>query len=822
MTASGIIKHQVEVGPLIGSGVLNINLPRVAARHESGGEASATSLGSLSPYIELAHPNTGNLIEGWKWDQRTWSDKTNDNNASTIPANWDPTTSGITEAYFQSGIGSNRDLELEGIHVVPSSGINEEGIVNVWAPEVRHGWYYDFSEDSYLFSDDSEILYTTYNSVVPGLNLTTASGFTELTLNASLKVGVPITAEQWKWDSLEGKYEIFRELRRKINFTGQRDDDNVRASTYNSSKEEILFENVDRDFDEFVVSTSGVVPKIIFSNNYGEEIGSGTAPSGLEIVGISNGNANQQFHTEYAPLDSLLDTKVYSYITTSGTLTEWETVDGNATLSGNQVHLDTDLGILEFGDPTVTGVNAPSAGSTIGVNYWTSVKVEFEPEFSSDTVLATEASINPIYRRNSRGFVYLSTQLEDPTSIELSADLTEIQSNIFGPIFIGNSYAPVVATVKDRRGQLLESQSVRFFITSNPVAGTFGNLGENIISPTDEFGQARAFYNPPRGINEIAESITASGFSIDNSPTLPGLTQTTTFHTENLLIEGDTDDVFLYQVFTDDYLQGGFNHDVGTTSAEQVEEYYRQYFIDNDIYGRLGVNPTDSGLYSFAGVPSVDGAITDSAIWEYYHRLQWDLSRPSIFSSSAGQGRRVLVAALDSGMLNPHTLLPGAVGPVQPVLIESPTDGEYDVIFDTSATTIPEPTGTGPVPSGTLHSYLLVAPTTVSIQASVFNERLNQNILSNEISIKLNIPPYLSGLWILDSINETEIDEISSVLSTVTASGQKIPLGFRLRSSNVTLAAALDGVTFLDVNEVVTSGTLGHQVSVDIPDLFPV
>jgi hypothetical protein len=154
-------------------------------------------------------------------------------------------------------------------------------------------------------------------------------------------------------------------------------------------------------------------------------------------------------------------------------------------------------------------------------------------------------------------------------------------------------------------------------------------------------------------------------------------------------------------------------------------------------------------------------------------------------------------------MLDPHTFTYSAVGPFQPVNVENPSEGVYDIVFNTSAYQLPQPpaSNTGPLlPSGTLHNYFVVAPTSVDVQAYVINHRLNRVVDSNEISIQLKIPPYLSGLWTIDAINQNHINEISSLLTGMVASGQRVPLGFRLRSSTVTLAAALDGVTFLDMN----------------------
>lgn len=788
------------------SGVLVYNIPVVPARTEPGEEAYCAALGSFSTYVNSVHPNTENLIEGWHWDERTWTDEYTDNEVMCLPAVWDPTTSGITQSYFQSGIGSNHDLELMSIKFLPSSGLNEVGVYRVWAPEINHGYYYDYEDQGYLFSDDSEVQTVSYSGIVTGI--TTATNFNEVTLSGFPKTGIPIQVSRMIWDNTLGKYEISTNLRKKINFTGTRDENLSRQSTYDSNTQGILWDNIDQDEQEFIVTYSGDYPKIICNNQYVELVGSGVSVTGLEFIGISDGSAGQQFHTLYSPIDSTMDMEIYSYITTSGTITSWEPIDTDVNMSGYQVRVDYDLGTLEFADPSVSGQYVPSAGSTIGIRYWKTLRVEYEPQNTGDTVVATEVSVNPIYRRSARGFIYLSNKLEDPASIVLEAQLPEIQTDIFGPLYIGNTYAPIIATVYDVNGQELEGQTVTFSIISDPVVGSFGGTNISTISVTDYKGEARSFYNPPRSINDIGEDITASGWSYENYPTDPeysGLAQITTLHTENILIEGDVNDIFLYEVHVDDPLQGYLDVTQDHNNLDiQLSGYYTSFFQEQEIYGPTGLDP--SGL-----------SPTENAIeWEATHRLIWELSRPTIFQPNTGMGRKKLVSALDATMLNPHDFTQGAVGPIQPINVTSAVVGEYDVVFDTSTYSIPIPTGTQyPTPSGTLYSYFLVAPTTVTMQASVFNERLNQNILSNEISVKLNIPSYLSGLWILDAINQSHIDEISAVLASgITASGQRIPLGFRLRSSNITLAAALDGITFLDVNVPVMSG-LGHQININ-------
>ena len=157
-----------------------------------------------------------------------------------------------------------------------------------------------------------------------------------------------------------------------------------------------------------------------------------------------------------------------------------------------------------------------------------------------------------------------------------------------------------------------------------------------------------------------------------------------------------------------------------------------------------------------------------------------------------GMGKKTIITTFDSDALNPHTYEDGALVPMQPAIIENVGGTEYDLIYDTSSYSIP-------LPSGILNSYMVVAPCSISLQASVYNSKINRTIYSNEIEVQLDIPPYAKGLWELELLNSLQLNEISSLITTAME-GKKVPLGFRIKSSNVTLAAALGGVTFLDIN----------------------
>jgi hypothetical protein len=754
--------------------------------------AGSKLLGSESKYVATAHPATNNKIEGWRWDERIWAAREFENSEALINPIWDPLTSGITSSYFQSGIGDGRDLELESVEQVYVSGLHDTlaSIFKPWIPVVRHGWYYDYDQEHYLFSDQSKTEYVTRSGVEVGLNRTIDNSPNQVALNGHPKVGTPVQARQWGWNRDKGKYTVAIDFNKVVEFTGLHDEDLSRLSTYDSNREAILWDNVDITDPEIVVTYSGVVasgyPTVVLNNQYVQEIGGGVLSSGLDALGNTTGEDNERFYLSWSPVDRTMSVDVYTYTTAAdfrdGHYTQWEGVPIDSTFSGLQVGVDFDLGFIEFGDATNSGLQQiiPSGGDYVGAHYWRTVAIDYEPEEATDLVRGYETNLNPIYRKSGQGFVYLATEDQYPARIELTAVLPLKAEDSYGPLYIGNAYAPVIATVYSEKDELLEDQEVTFQITSTPVVGHYGGSEVETTGTTNANGEARAFYHPPSSIDDIGEIVTASGMTIDASPVIPsGATETTTFRTESLIFNGTENDVFLYQVETDDPIMGIVYSGMDTDSATQTAEYYRGWFEDQGIYGPTGL------------VLDGDTPETNAQAWEASRRMLYDLVRPSLFGT--GPGKKTIVSALDSEALNPHTFEAGAISPVQPAVVDYLGDSIYDSIFDTSDYSIP-------LPSGTVYGYFLISPSVVTLQAYAYNSKLKRNITSNEIEVSLDIPPYAKGLWEVELLNSLIDDEISPLL-TAAMEGKNVPLGWRIRSSNVTLAGALNGVTFLDLNK---------------------
>ena len=764
-------------------------------------------LGQDSRYVTQPHPRTGAMIKGFKWDRRMWSKDDTENWDSYVEPLWDPTISGVSKSYFQSGIGDNVDLKLMDVIEVPSSGLYQQEMFRPWAPVVKHGFFYDFDEEYFLFSDASKTAFATYSGAVVGINRNLATSFNEIELSDFLKPGVIVRGRQWEYNRDTGEYDISIDFRKKASFTGLRDPVTLaRAETFDSDRNCIWFPDVDKTDPEFMVMYSGTAasgfqtsfPTIVLNDQYVQQIGGATVPGSMYILGITQGDGAEVFQTTFSPIDRTMGIEVYTYLSdiaaSSGQYVQWQGVSNEEDPIGYRVAVDYDMGTVRFGDPTYSGMGqvTPSGGHYVAARYWRTIELEYEPEHTTDLVTGTETNLNPIYRKGSQGFVHISPRDDNPASIILRAEEREISPDTFGPIYVGISYLPVVATVYNETGQVIEDETVRFEITSLPVMGLFSGGETTSTGVTDQNGEALAFYRPPRSIEEIAEVCTEDDMTTDNAPTIPdGATQTVTFRLDELALRGTESEVFLYSVMRDDLIQGDYYNTVGNTTTEQTIEYYKQFFSADGLYGPLGIETGGTE-------PS-----TNAVVWEAMRRMIWDLQRPTIFG--VGSGRKTIVAFLDAEARNPHTLAAGCIYPFQPSVIESVDGGGFDIIYDTSTYTLDVPTGID-----YLYGYMIVGPTLVKMKAYAYNERLRRNIYSNEITVNIGIPPYAKGVWEIELLNTVADDEISPLLTAVME-GDMVPFGWRIRSTNVTLAGAISAVTFLDKNQPYNSNVWGHD-----------
>tara|TARA_Y100000310_G_scaffold342462_1_gene445843 strand:- start:1528 stop:4020 length:2493 start_codon:yes stop_codon:yes gene_type:complete len=808
------IVHQFEVAVIGATSEPAYLYGLEPARGQSSGVDYPGSIGVRSNWVENQHPETKTPIAGWKWDHRLWSLDEDENWHENIPWCMDPSVSGITASYFQKGMGAGRDLELLDIEETLCSGMSEVSIYRPFTPVVNHGWFFLSSAKEYLHADDGVVTATSWDNDVTGVS----GAFSQVELAYIPKDTVPITARQYYWNSSTATYHVYREWNKRFAFTGLRDADDARQITIDPGNGEIFWDNLDPDLYEFILTTSGMkngdrtAPDLIFNQKAvtqpsGLVVG-GVYPSDIEVLGISDGTADQEFHTYYSPVDSGMPHFCFSFLTapdifmdTTGIanlyngyvggglipsgvavpasgITEWLVRREGTVPSGYMTTWDFEMGLVRFDDIV------PPAGEYVAVAYYNNVRVDYEAIDTEDDVRGFEANINPLHRHVGEGFVTMSRGFHPPTRIVLTSALDQIDDTTYGPLDMGSAYAALEATVYGPQGETLEGEVVTFEISSSPAIGAFGS-NVSVTAITNQDGKAFAYYNPPKTIDEVGEEITFSSCTEVVGSTL-------TLRTSSMSFVGGLDEVRVYQTNIDDYTVGAFDTSVTPDDyTAQRDAYYDTYLTSQGISGPTGTPVSD---------------YISGKTWEELHREVRSFLEPLIHREAAANvGSRHLVATWSATALNPHDFVAGAWVPKKPDTITEISEGVWDVQFDTSVDAMPLPTASNTTPSGVLYSYYLVAPTTVLFEASAVNEATNQIITSNEVGIQLSIPDHMDGVWLLDEINQVHIDEISSTLISIAASNQEVPLGWRLPSTNLSLAAMLGGVIFVDKNPEYTA-----------------
>lgn len=717
------------------------------------------AIGFDSIFDGTPHPGTGNLIEGWEWDQRVWASELELNNIEFAPTIWDPSTAALREADFQSGVGGGRDAKILQVNEVFPSGER-----TTWAPIVNHGDYFIHDDGFYLYSDSS-VTQIIPEGTLSGVNLTT--------LDHNPKDGIPISVTKWKWNQELARYDKGLEFEHKFEFTGERITPSGARKDTRDDDGNILFANIDDSVPEFVVDSRSEPFTLYLNSDYIEEHGVTPSVSGLadmELLGVALGIDNEEFNTQFSPTISGTF-RVVTFFDEAGPFQEWTIVD-EITTSG-QATFDYDLGVVKFGEGEFFH---PAGGEKVAAYYKSSVSVEYEIDNTIDTIRAIEADVNPMGRTSGDGFLYLKREIIEPFAIQLEAEAPLISPSFYGPVFLGTGFLRVFATVTSRTGEPVEGAEVTFFQTNG--VGSFSGGATSVTSDSNFGGIARTTFNIPRDVSSIGGigEVVNSGFPLPDQ---------TTITLSGVDLVGDATKWQIYKVWTNDPVLG----------VDSVRDYYIQYFEEEAIYfevSGVGTHPTAQ-------------LEADGTGWENTHRLLTGLLTPTTYNAAFRNGRKQLVVTYDDDAIDPHTGEFGAFVPLRPLSYAIGGDGSTSVIV---SGLLEEP---GTAVNDRLAGYFIAGPTVATLQASVYNERLGQTIFSNEIEVEIRVPPSMDGTVLVESLNEVQKSGIFEGFTTIPTAGT-LPLGFRLRSTGVTLAGVLGGLTYLDVNR--PTEVVGHAFEV--------
>lgn len=728
--------------------------------------------GSRSAYVNNIHPGSGLTINGWEYDNRMWPADDSDY-TSSITGLTNPDLSKVPSSDYQAGVGSGDACTVEDLTNILISGFIEN-----WIPEIEHGKWYDQDREYYLFSDQVRSEYPIVANTVSGCGYVDLAEFP--------KDAVPILARTYRWDSTVEKYLVYKNYIKKVYFTGSKlTPTGPRQSTWNADSQSIIFGNIDPSFDEFVLQWSDVgnPPRAIFNKDVigliGVTVVSGPTLLQSEDAGLSDGSDRQYFHSKYSPVDKTAAIEIFTYTTDPAVRQAWTIVPA-FTHTGHQVMFDYDLGIAQFGT-AVDGDAIPAATAHIMLHYNYTADLSYETSDSQGihTAFNTNADCNPMTRTNNRGFIVIDRTELIPATIELAADTTEISLDTFGPINIGNILLPLKATVSSKSGMPIEHAKVTFELLDSPLIGHFTNGTASISSYSNNNGTATSYYDTPNSLDDVSEFIPIAGYSTSGGNTI--LTTTTLKMTPTLR------DVFIYSVWNDDFTQG---IDIGSNTTlqaglmtTQLSDYYKAFFTAEGIYGPTGLDP---------GTGNPEGLLQSGASWwENRRRILEVLLTPTSYNRALRNGRKQIITTWSSSGLDPHYQETGALVPLTPSSITNVTGRTYHTQYNGVVLTAP---GTG-----NLDGYLLISPASVLVRAKTVDAFSNKTIYSNTITIKLQVGDALNGTVYIDDINAVPAAIVPYVLNGGD-NGKILPLGFKIRQTGVTLASAVQRVTYIDIN----------------------
>ena len=769
------------------------------------------TIGLSSSYVDTEHPGSNKKIEGWKWDERIWPTDGEFDAVAHAPSIWDPSLSGLDDDYLQAGYGDNRDLLLLDIDEIV---VDETG---VWVPTVHHGFFYTYGDEWYLYSDSHLTEFFTVTGVENGQQV--------LTLSRAYKPTIPIQVRSFKYNRVLARHEIYRDFRKKVEFSDS------------------------PTGPEFMLDVSTNPPKLILDNVYDDEVGvsitltaSGTADPddlvSLDIIGISNGEADQTFPLTYSPVDpdSALDIWTWGSSDRPSQWTILDPLDDFTPGSGLEVKVDKERGIATFGDYDIESAigsgKIPSAGHRIGAHYTIGTEVKYEPADTTNEIQAYTADVNPIQSSISRGFIQVNTDFIEPASLTLSANLT--LSGSFYQIELGNNVGELIANVIDAVGNAVNGQQVHFEIL-DPIVGSFGGTLTSTVAATDGNGDASTLYTSPLTIDDAGNTTIEVFHSGSDSVVLA----------EGLTVPTSLDSIYIYKVHESDEVLGIRDTD--------LDDYYTDYLAEQGI--TAGSQATRE--YEVSGFREV-----------------YDLGTPVVYTDSEiGIGKKtIVITAAKTDVMNPHTgvIDLSAFAPLNPASASNTgttTAPVLSLVYSNVTLDLP---GTGDT-----KAYFVVGNSTTRVRAYV-TKTSGERIYSNTINLEISIPDAINGTYYsqvlsdipdglltaarnINNFTTVEIEATSGIDSYyrdylderlyVPASGvhedyvdwflrtkrgdtlglleltlappdglgdsaysgldnvipvdspSEIPVGFRLRTTGVTIASALDQVTYIDLND---------------------
>jgi hypothetical protein len=367
----------------------------------------------------------------------------------------------------------------------------------------------------------------------------------------------------------------------------------------------------------------------------------------------------------------------------------------------------------------------------------------------------------------------------DLASITLSTGSPLIGGNIYGPIFYGTDVSRLTATGYDSRGNPVDNIPLSIEILSG--AGALNGGLSTFTDLSNTRGETYAFYNSPYdkdSIETLVGSVTHDGAD-------------TVFSVGPNVDSTSLDEVWVFQVLKHDKVLGtvGLEQTIEDVAVEVppiglssiringlVGEEYRDgyaYFIGTDsvrYFRRIkGIMPdVDASARPVSRIYLEENTSSALALNQQVFLFEADAVE---FNSAALNGVRNIMYEWSTAATHPITGVAGAWSPLHP-----DSANGTDLTFLGRNLTIPD--------SGddteNLAAYVVVAPTTIVLQAYGTDPITGRVIRSNTIRLRLQLPNFLIG-----------VD---------TTGALPIPYGWTLVTEAFNIGAGIGGANFLTIN----------------------
>ena len=366
------------------------------------------------------------------------------------------------------------------------------------------------------------------------------------------------------------------------------------------------------------------------------------------------------------------------------------------------------------------------------------------------------------------------------SELVLETDAPSLGSNLYGPVYYGNSFSRLTARALDPDG--IGVINVPIIIEILNGQGELSSNGFIYTDISNSLGEIYSIFGAPfnrQTLEQIVSTVTHDGTD----------TVMTVAHLDPLI---SVNDVYVYQILKHDKTTGSVGTPFGVIDTGSALLPYGQSFIEvagivemtyqNGFVYVLGsdsvryyrpiswieivVDPTTNERTSkvyLTGTLNAEMSAADTIYLYEQDAIEWN--------ASVKNGVHVILYTWDADALHPVTMLAGAFIPVRPSLIATNT-----LTFEDLLLPIPSPEDS----AVNLGGYVVIAPGQARIRAKCRNPFNNQWLYSNVLRIDLRLPSSLTG--------------------GDDQQGQVIPYGWKLPTEEFNVASGIGGATFLTIN----------------------